>query len=165
MRLQALLIALMIAVPGWAQNARVTLSMQQESLKSLFAAIERQTDYRFSYDSEIGKRRIPGNINKSQTPVSAILKELLPRMGLEYSVLSDKVIAVSRKKSKSDTATRGTAVTINGKVTDSEGEPLTGATVMVEGTRTASVADIDGNFTIQAVPGQTLKVSLVGMTP
>lgn len=166
MRFSMLMIALMIAVPGWTQNAKVTLSMQPTSLKSLFAAIESQTDYRFSYDSEIGKRKISNRVNKSKTPVSAILKEVLPGMGLEYSMLSDKVITISKKKEKVETAAgHSHAMKINGKVTDGSGEPLTGATVSVEGTRMAAVADLEGNFSIQAAPGQTLKVSLVGMSP
>ncbi len=164
--LLAFILTLVIAVSGWAQNAKVTVSLQPTSLKSLFAAIERQTDYRFSYDSEIGKRQIPTRINKSGAAVSSILKEVLPDMGLEYSMLSDKVITVSRKSGSNATGkATGKAIKVSGTVTDANGEPLTGATISVVGTHTASVADIDGRFSLQADPGQTLKVSLVGMTP
>lgn len=51
---------------------------------------------------------------------------------------------------------------VSGSVMDSEGEPLTGATVMVVGTSIGTSADIDGNFTINATPGQSLRVTSVG---
>ena len=52
---------------------------------------------------------------------------------------------------------------ITGTVFDKEGEPMIGATVMVEGTKKAAVVDIDGKFTIDADPGQTLKITYIGM--
>lgn len=55
--------------------------------------------------------------------------------------------------------------TVSGMVTDSEGEPLIGATVAVKGTSTATACDIDGNYTIKAPQGATLVVSYVGYKP
>lgn len=52
---------------------------------------------------------------------------------------------------------------ISGTVFDKDGEPMIGATVMVEGTRKAVVVDIDGKFNIDADPGQSLKITYVGM--
>ena len=52
---------------------------------------------------------------------------------------------------------------VNGKVTSAtDGEPLIGATVQVQGTKTGSVTDFDGNYTINAEQGQTLVFSYVG---
>lgn len=51
---------------------------------------------------------------------------------------------------------------INGIVTDSSGEPLIGATIMVKGAKTAAFTDIDGKFSIKAKAGDTLQVSYVG---
>lgn len=51
---------------------------------------------------------------------------------------------------------------ITGTVTDSTGEPLIGATVMISGTSTGTSADLDGNFSIDAKKGQELRISSVG---
>lgn len=51
---------------------------------------------------------------------------------------------------------------ISGIVTEPSGEPLIGATIMVKGTNTAAVTDIDGKFSIKAKPGDTLQVTYVG---
>ncbi len=53
--------------------------------------------------------------------------------------------------------------TVNGTVTDETGEPLIGATVVVQGTNVAVATDFDGNFTLTAPKGATtLDVSYVG---
>ena len=55
------------------------------------------------------------------------------------------------------------AQTVKGTViSGSDNEPLIGASVMVLGTKTGAVTDLDGNFTIEAKNGQTLEVSYLG---
>ena len=54
---------------------------------------------------------------------------------------------------------------LKGSVTDAQGEPLIGAMVHVEGTSIAAATDIDGNFSLTAPVGKTLKVSYVGFDP
>ncbi len=52
---------------------------------------------------------------------------------------------------------------VTGTVSDSQG-PIIGATVRVKGTQIATVTDIDGHYSINARPGQTLLISYVGYT-
>ena len=55
------------------------------------------------------------------------------------------------------------AQTVKGTViSGSDNEPLIGASVMVQGTKTGAVTDLDGNFSIEAKNGQTLEVSYLG---
>ena len=51
---------------------------------------------------------------------------------------------------------------ISGKVVDSAGEPIVGASVLVKEAGTGSVSDLDGKFTVEAAQGYTLMVSFVG---
>ena len=54
--------------------------------------------------------------------------------------------------------------TVNGTVTDAEGESLIGVTVQVTGTTIGTITDVNGNFTLSGVPADaTLEVSYVGM--
>ncbi len=58
----------------------------------------------------------------------------------------------------------GQNLTITGKVKNStNGDPLIGATILVQGTTNKTVADADGNFSINADKGATLVVSYAGM--
>jgi TonB-linked SusC/RagA family outer membrane protein len=52
--------------------------------------------------------------------------------------------------------------TVKGTVSDDDGQPIPGATVVLKGTSTATTADFDGNFSINVGLGDVLVVSYVG---
>jgi TonB-linked SusC/RagA family outer membrane protein len=51
---------------------------------------------------------------------------------------------------------------ITGKVVDGSGEPLIGVSVIIQGTTSGGVTDLDGNFNVPAKPGQLLTFSYIG---
>ena len=56
--------------------------------------------------------------------------------------------------------------TVTGTLTDEgTGDPLIGATVQVKGTTRGTVTDIDGTYSIEADPSETLVVSYTGYAP
>lgn len=52
---------------------------------------------------------------------------------------------------------------IKGKITDSNGVPLGGVTIIVEGSNRGAASNFDGDYTILAKTGSVLKVSFIGM--
>lgn len=52
--------------------------------------------------------------------------------------------------------------TISGVITDASGTPIPGVTVLVKGTSTGTVTDIDGNYSIVALPTDIIQFSFVG---
>jgi len=53
-------------------------------------------------------------------------------------------------------------ITVTGTVTDSDGEPLIGASVIVPGSGSGVSTDFNGNYTVQANPQGTLRFSYIG---
>jgi len=52
---------------------------------------------------------------------------------------------------------------VSGKIlSEANGEPLIGVSVLVKGTNVGTVTDLDGAFSLQAKQGQTLKISYIG---
>ncbi len=51
---------------------------------------------------------------------------------------------------------------VTGTVVDETGEPVIGASVMVKGTKTGTVTDVDGKFSLNNVQGKTLVISYIG---
>jgi len=55
--------------------------------------------------------------------------------------------------------------TITGTVSDANGEPLVGVNIVVEGTETGAVTDLEGSYSISVADGATLVFSFLGYTP
>jgi TonB-dependent SusC/RagA subfamily outer membrane receptor len=53
---------------------------------------------------------------------------------------------------------------LKGTVVDMRKEPVIGANVLIKGTTTGTVTDVDGNFTMEAKKGDVLQVSCIGFT-
>lgn len=53
-------------------------------------------------------------------------------------------------------------INVTGTVTDNDGEPLIGASVIAVGTKTGTSTDIDGNFTLSVASNGKIQVSYVG---
>lgn len=51
---------------------------------------------------------------------------------------------------------------VSGKVTDQNGEPIIGVNVIIKGTSTGTITDINGNFTIEASADATLQFTYIG---
>lgn len=51
---------------------------------------------------------------------------------------------------------------MTGKVVDATGEPIIGAAVVVKESGTGAVTNLDGNFVVEAAPGNTLEISFIG---
>ena len=51
---------------------------------------------------------------------------------------------------------------ITGKVVDTKGEPIIGATIKVEGTNDGTITDLDGNFSLDMASKGVLEISYVG---
>ncbi len=66
---------------------------------------------------------------------------------------------------KANVAVAQQASTIKGTVVDSNGEPVIGASVIIEGKNATqgTVTDFDGNFVLNVKPGARLKITYVGM--
>ena len=57
----------------------------------------------------------------------------------------------------------GQVSSIQGIVQDVDGNPLVGVSVLIEGTTSGTITDIDGNFMLEVDPGATLVFSMVSM--
>ena len=55
--------------------------------------------------------------------------------------------------------------TVTGSVVDENGEPVIGASVMVSGTKTGTVTDVNGTYKINVQKGQKVVISYIGYLP
>ena len=60
-------------------------------------------------------------------------------------------------------AQHGKTIVVKGKVVDKGGQAVIGANILVKGTSTGAVTDLDGNYTLSVSPNATLVFSYIGM--
>src|SRR5690606_23069308 len=66
--------------------------------------------------------------------------------GVAENVILSKDFRLSERVMSANILNAPFALPITGRVTDAEGEPLPGATIVIKGTTTGTTTDLDGNF-------------------
>lgn len=146
----------------YSQNTRLTLKMENKRISEVFDAIEKQSEFYFFYnrdnfdDSRIVSVEVEGE------KIDEILNKLFNRTSVTWEI-SDRNILI-RTKADLGKPILMQQQQISGKVTGSTGEPLPGVTVLIKGTTSGTITDIDGQYSISNVPADgTLVFSFIGM--
>lgn len=145
--LAALLCFLFQASAASAQ--KVSLSVRNATVK---AAIERlQKDYGYSFviktkDADVNKKI---TLDVKNEEIGAVVGKMFAGQNVVSSV-EGKMIAIMSAPAKRDAAARASAnAVVKGVVKDSAGNPITGATVIVDGTTIGATTDLDGSFSVR----------------
>ena len=160
-RIAATAVLLLLLAPKLsAQQEKISLNLNNASLKVFFNEIEKQTEWTFSYrDSEI-ERKPEITLAVKDSPLADVLNSGLTPAGLLWKIVGDKIVITPSHK---DTAPQqDETVTVSGRLTDSRGEALIGASALVKGTTNGVVTDIDGKFSLTVHKGETIEFSCLG---
>jgi TonB-linked SusC/RagA family outer membrane protein len=150
-------------ISGVAQEKGITIHVKNASLTEVFNAIEKQTSYRFSYRNVVVDSLKNITVSKTDATVSAVLDEVLAGKNLIYNIISSKSIIITDKQVPENEKKR-TGKKYSGTVVDDKGEAVIGASIGIKETKSGTVTDADGRFSIQAAAGSTLQVSYIGFT-
>ena len=174
------LIMLLIALPGTAENVlsqsvNVKMTMNNTTVANVIEELYRQTGYEFSYDAEILNKRVATvSVNAKNEKIEAVLSKVFAGTDVDFRILNNRVfLKLNESKIKTINVQEVASTqqqqgrTVTGTIVDANGEPVIGATVIVQGDATkGTVTDIDGNYTLINVPeNATLDISYVGMQP
>lgn len=163
MKLTLLLIMLTVfsslAADLYSQNTKLSLEYQNEKIVTVLREIEDKSEYRFFYNEEVD---VTSNVSIDVTnaPIQTVMDEVFRDKNVNYEIIGRQVILRAGVKMNQSQQ----PANVNGKVTDSSGQPLPGVTVVVKGTTAGTITDVDGNYSIANVPANgTLVFSFVGM--
>ena len=165
-----LLIGIMqLSASVYSQTTKLTIDMRNSRVVDVLEAIEKQSEFRFAYSSELidMERRVSVDLNRKS--IDEILSALFRGTNVKY-VLYDRHIMLYPKEMdvvKSDVRNIISDFqkrTISGKVTDVNNQPLPGVTVIVKGTTNGTVTNVDGEYMLTNIPPDgVLQFSFVGM--
>lgn len=144
---------------GYSQVAEISLNMRNVTIPEVLDEIKHQSEYSFWYkNDEINiNQRI--SVKADRENIEQVLHGILNKQGLSYTI-DDKHIIIYKKNARPEVAQQGRKVT--GLVTDHNNEPIIGANVVVKGSSTGSISDMDGRFSVDASEKDILQISYIG---
>lgn len=145
------------------KSEKVSISVKNQSLEKTFKDISSQTDVKFFYNETIAKSKQTVTLKFQDANLNTVLEEITKQTGL-YFTRENNTISVSSRKESPQTVPAEKAVPkkITGTIVDETGEPIIGASVVVDGTTNGTMTDIDGTYTIEAPEGAVLAITYVG---
>lgn len=147
----------------YSQNATVNLNLENVSLTDVFREIEKQSDYRFFFNSTVLNAVKKQNVKTGEKSITAILDQLFEGTDIGYKLI-DRYIVITSKKDEPVfiPGQSDRMIPIVGTVVDDRGEPVIGANVSVKGTTIGTITDASGKFTLDVPGGSSLLVSYIG---
>ncbi len=151
------------AMPLELQN-NISLSLKNASLESVIWELKEQTGFTFLYSTDDIKDVQHLNVDVKKANINTVLKECLEGQDLEFDVSHNTVVIMKAEKHDVVNFEEDIEeIEIQGKVTDSEGTPLPGATVLEVGTVNGVTTDINGKYTLKVKNSKSIiKFSYIG---
>ena len=139
---------------------RVTLDLQEVTMKAFVGELQRQTGYAFFYKEDVAALVEPLTVSVKDADLSAVLEEVLGQKGCTFTFEGETVVIRKRVESQSQVEERK----VIGVVKDEQGQPLPGVAVLLKGTTVGTATDMDGNYALSLPEGNyTLVFSMLGM--
>ncbi len=160
----ALVLALFALLPAEAQDKTISLNMagEKSSVKDFIEQVEQLSGYTFAYNNNEIDLTLPVNVRASNEKVIDVVNRVLAAQRLTAAIEGKRIVVKPLPEGKSEAAAQTVPGHISGVVKSSTGEPIIGASVIVKGTSRGVVTDVNGAFSIEAAPGQTLQFSFLG---
>jgi len=146
----------------YSQTTKLSLKVEKMSLEEFLIEIENQSEFRFFYAGKIDvNKKVSGEYKNEE--ITEILDDIKVKAGIKYEVMGRQIVLSPIDKDKVIKSLQQQK-SISGRVKDVSGEPLPGVAVVINGTTKGTITDMDGNYTIPNVSGETVLVfSFVGM--
>ena len=157
-----------VSATVYSQATKLSLNMQETTIKEVLQKIESLSEFRFIYQNEEVDLDIKVNVQFKDERVENILNGIFEGEEIEYLITSNNLILIKSRENQEyrNVLDNGDIKqkTISGKVTDSNEQPLPGVTVVIKGTTQGTITDTDGNYFLPDVSSDaTLSFSFVGM--
>ena len=170
MRLQILAllcsVGALTASPSSSQEKRLDVSYDRATITTVLNDLKARTGFNILYHGEVIPAGATVTLSKQNVTLEEVLNEALIKNGLEYNIRGE-VITISQARSGAVQQPQQpqTAMPLNvtGTVSDENGRPLAGVTVVVKNTGRGTITDANGRYSLRYDPQHpTLELSFVG---
>lgn len=137
-----------VTARGVSQN--VTLSLNDATLKRVFTEIRRQTGFQFFYKDQLLDQATKVSIRLTDVPLEQALDSCLKDQPFTYQIVDRTVVLKRKDREITPEDDAPPPVDVHGQVTDSSGKPLSGVSISIKGTKTGTVTDNEGRFSLHS---------------
>ncbi len=149
------IIGLQISATGYSQSG-ISLNAEAMTIRETLKQIEKQTDYHFFYSDDLMFLDRTAKLTAINSSINEVLDQLFETSDLGYRIYGNNTVIVSIKE-------RLQGITVTGKVIDASGNPMPGVNVVIKGTSTGVVTDLNGAYSLQLSDDNvTLSFSFIG---
>jgi len=136
--------------------AQISINVQNKPIKEILKVIETKSEYRFFYNEGLKGLDKITSLKVSNVTIEETMNLLLANSEMSYQSEGNNLIALMAKANVS------AQKIVTGVVTDEQGEPIIGATVLVKNTKIGTITNFDGRFSLEVDDNATLLVSYIG---
>jgi TonB-dependent starch-binding outer membrane protein SusC len=144
-------------------KVKVSLSLDDASLTTVFKALEEKTRFVFAYSAQLGSVDKSFDLHYKNVSLRQVLEDLSAQASIEFKRIN-KTISVTTKEARIVKAVQ-VAIPIRGTIKDDAGDPLPGVNILEKGTANGTSSDANGEFTMQVQDENSVLVfSFIGYT-
>ncbi|MEK6478833.1 TonB-dependent receptor [Catalinimonas sp. 4WD22] len=167
--LQSVLSCMLVANDLHAQREKrsiediyLSLEVEDQTLIEIFRSIKRETGFSFAYNEKLIDLSQTVSFEARNTSLADVLREISRLADLKFKRVNEYIhvgkLERNEKKSVEEKIV-SMLISVTGKVTsDEDGQGLPGVNVLVKGTTTGTVTDVDGNYRIDVPDSESVLV-------
>lgn len=148
---------------------KVSIKLENVSLRAALAKIERSAGVKFLYQSQVISSRQRINAAFYEERLAGILQRILEPLHIRFEadgnqiVLTKETLNLIEESLRNSDSQPDVDITVSGKVMDEINQPLPGVNIIVKGTSIGTTSDSNGEYKLQAPDaGSILIFSFIG---
>ena len=153
---------------SYGQKTKLSLDYQSIRVDNLIDKIETSTEFRFIFKMNAVELDRTVSISVQDETINRVLDKVFGGTKTAYRILNRRIYLTENKEgySKVNSSVQkaiNVQLTVTGTVTDENGSPMPGASIVEKGTANGTTTDFDGNFTLDiSDQNAVLVVSYIG---
>jgi TonB-dependent SusC/RagA subfamily outer membrane receptor len=137
-------------------GSTVSIVMKDAEIGEVLVKIEKQGTFRFLFNNDLKEMKQEVDVSFDNDDITSVLDKLFEGTNFFFKKLDNNLIAIgSAEAGEPD-------VIVNGRVSGSSGDALSGVSVNVKGSSTGTTTNNNGEFSLVAPDNTTLIFSAVG---
>ena len=150
--LLTLVLTLNLSASIYSQDTKFDLTVNDQTVRDVLKIIESKSQFTFFYNDDFIDLNNKISLNMNNQSIDDLLSALLINTGVTYKIMEDNFVVITP-------VDRVKQARVTGTITDSQtGETLPGVYVLIEGTNIGTITDVDGKYSLEGPPPNSVLV-------